>query len=215
MYFAFVESNDPTDDVFDWAKGEKPDDAFIETHFARIEGDLGPPTDIVWLDCVRADYFSGLDWRYERCDGNDPGAANRRRQQLLELDATQFEVAWVPINGEDETERQQLALLSEVSWHLVRLGPSGVLPAMTAPDFDLEDGQRQLKYVTHEGFARDEDQRALVNAFSLDFLHDMPMGGETPPSREPPDKGGGPPEKRPPKFDPPIRRVRGKRPILR
>lgn len=190
-YFAFVESNEPTDGSNKSMKDQPQDDPFLEVLSRRLSDGMGLPTDILWLDCVRADYFLGLDWRDEHCDANNSIAENRRRRQLLYLDPNQFEVAWVPINQRNEVEREQLARISEMPWHLITLDSTGILPAMTAPDFDLEDEGRQLKYVTHQTQAQEQDRRSLVNAFSLDFLPEMTRGDDDPHDHEPP-TGGSP-----------------------
>lgn len=177
-YFAFVESIDALNEDALKDRGGLPD-YWFDILGERDVSSLGPPTHRIWLDCVREDYFSGLDWRTEPCQRNNADDAIRRRKQLLDMDAKQFATVFLLMNDADG--KDALEQFQEGSWHEIRLDLLHGLPVVAAADFDLIAAQRC--YMQWRSNVTERDARLLLNVFNLDFLHDVDWGekGSTPP----------------------------------
>ena len=176
-YFAFVEGIDALDgEALKNSKGLPEYWPDILTR--RNDDDLKHPTHRIWLDCVRLDYFINLDWLHETCKRNYFDDANRRRQQLLEMDSDQFAVILLLFHPDDAAGN--IEQFREGSWHEITLNPSTGLPVVAAPDFDLVEAQ---SCYIHGHEATEANRIALLNVFNLDFIPDADLGehGGTPP----------------------------------
>ena len=189
-YLAFVESSDDLD--------PKNHEVKLPEWWERIVAererlDRPEPDHLIWLDCVHARSFEALPWRDEACAIGDEVAAARRRQQIIEL-APQLIVAPLLVTRRFSAEGLLLADLGEAAWHRVRLGKSGVIPTVIAPDFDLEPDSCRWVYFTYHSTCTEPERLGLENVFNLNFLPEATLGGERGGPREtpPPDGGGGP-----------------------
>ncbi len=190
-YFAFVESSEPITPLIKDMYFEAPEE-WQPVIAMREKMALDLPSEVIWLDCVRASYFDGLDWKDETCTIDNADESVRRRKRLRELDLREFAVALLLLDRRSDDEREELGRFSEMSWHLVRLASHGGFPVFSGPDFDLEPGSRRIMFVRHERFTNETELTSLRNIFSLDFLPNIDLDG-----RERPD-GSTPPRNRPP-----------------
>ena len=193
-YFAFVESSEALDPMMVKGGGEPAE--WSPVLDIRKGMGLGPPTAVMWLDCVSANYFAALEWKNEECEIGNREDADRRRKLLLQLDSRQFKVAMLPIDPAGKGgERDDFGRFNEMSWHLVKLSQKGGLPVLAGPDFDLDADQREILFVKHERFLDKSEQKSIGNVFSLNFLPDADLNGRerpngnTPPRDKPPGSG--------------------------
>lgn len=170
-YFAFVEAIDALDGEALKQSKDMPE-YWLDILSRRSDDDLKDPTHRIWLDCVRQDYFLNLDWRNETCRRNQFDDANRRRHELLEMDADQFAAIFLLVNAADAAGN--IEQFREGSWHEITLSPSTGLPVVAAPDFDL--AEVQPCYI--RGYeATEANRNLLLNVFNLDFLPDADLDG--------------------------------------
>ena len=188
-YFAFIESSDELDPK---AETELPD------WWRRVVGERGrkdrpAPDHLVWIDCVHARLFEELPWRDEICPIGDPDAAERRRQQIRELDPGMLVVAPLLLTRRFAIEGLLLADLGEAAWHRVRLGLVGEIPTVMAPDFDLDPQFSRWVYFERYMTCSKSERRSLENVFNLNFLPDATLDGllGTPGAVPPLGLGGG------------------------
>lgn len=186
-FFAFVESADELDKT-----GHDLDGLGSDWFGAllKVRGDQGlsEPTQFVWLDCVRANYFAELTWRGETCDINNAIEAARRRDRIASLDGSKFIVMPLLLSRHIEAERSTFLQLMEVSWHRVTIGTQAGLPVLVAPDFDLEPGERNVLNFRYEMICDEAERTSLTAVFNLNFLPDANLDDlerpdpQTPPS---------------------------------
>lgn len=185
MYLAFVEAIDQLDGDALKTRDGMPD-YWIDILDERNVASLDLPTHRIWLDCVRSDYFSGIEWRHETCRRNDDAAASRRRHQLLDLDPDQFATVLLLLSPNDGSGgAAALEQFQEGSWHEVELNSLRGLPVVAASDFDLVVAQRCYFEWQHEVAELERD--VLRNVFNLDFIPDADWGerGSKPPQPRP------------------------------
>lgn len=171
-YFAFVESIDELPNVA--LTGEVP--LGWSSVLQRRQADhLRLPTHALWLDCVREEYFLGLEWLNEVCEPGNRVHAAQRRERLQSLDPTQFVVALVLLSDAMVDENYPLGEFFGAAWHKVSLRKSNGIPASVDSDFDLalESVTAQVRYVRYEAKCTDEERLALLNVFSLNFIPDV------------------------------------------
>jgi hypothetical protein len=175
QFFAFVESSDELLSR-ELHAGGHDGKWFAELLKARDAQGLGAPRRVAWLDCVRAEYFSSLAWRGERCEINDPADAARRKARLDTLDASQFRVALLPIGTAGDDEHAFWAAMTQSLWHLVAFGEPGI-PVVVAPDFDLALGGVTLTGIRYHRPCHEGERASLYNVFNLNFLPDARRDG--------------------------------------
>jgi hypothetical protein len=173
-WYAFAESED-----FFAGSGDAPgDDEWLKAVLAaRKELGLSAPSRIVWLSCIRAEYFESLEWRDEPCDPEDEKQSNQRRSRLLDLKESQLKVVPLLLSEDESREADAFGSIGEHDWHRIRVERDGRIPIWEAQDFDLEnDGlQNRLDYL---GPCTEGERKELRKVFNLDFLRDEELGGE-------------------------------------
>ena len=186
-FFTFVEDVEPC--AFDRPQVPK-EDWWTPILAARGSMNLEPPARLVWLDCVSAPYFESLPWRDELCNIGDFAASQRRRRQILELDATKFLI--VPLFlGESANEWEMLQAFGEADWHRVVIDTQRIgSPVLSAPDYDFGPNAA-LRYLRFEAECSLTELGRLRNVFNLNFIPNAKiehggMRGEPTPTPLPP-----------------------------
>lgn len=190
-YFAFVESSDSI------RLPGKPlkDPSVLDRGWAMVleaRGQTGPlPTDLVRLDCIAADYFLSLSWINEPPVADaDAESKQKRRTDLLEIDAEQLRVVELLLSDRVPGERNLVAVMSEQHWHRIVLSDDDEgLPALVAPDLTTFEVESVLQYFQYRSPTSSEEYGRLYNVFNVDFIDEM-TGGDT--FDEGPGGGGGP-----------------------
>jgi hypothetical protein len=195
QWYAFVESEDGfRTPIKRTADGEWWND--ILRRRAILE--LLPPTRIVWMSCIRANYFDALPWLDEDCDVGNEGQSSRRRTRLLSISSSELLVLPLLLCA-SESENTLMAEITAYDWHRIQLGPKNLYPVWTASDFDLgfNGTPTQLDYL---GACSEGEMMALRSVFNLDFLEDEDFGGEQERGPLPPVGNPGPTDSRGRRF---------------
>ena len=198
-YFAYVEAIDTWGMDENWANPPKTDEGepgefkWLRSLVRdRTSAGLAWPTDVVWLDCVRADYLTELPWRDEPCDIGNEEQSRVRRQRLLDLDDSRFRIVLLLVGPKDIGGRG-VTPFAESLWHRVTLG-TGALPVMTAADYEFTGAEPTPDRLQYQAECTAPERGWLYNVFNLNFLPDLEFGeggGEGQPPTEPGGPGGG------------------------
>ncbi|WP_405243190.1 hypothetical protein [Lentisalinibacter salinarum] len=177
-YFAFTESIDPIGlSPYPFKDPAMLDDGWYDILMARGRS-REVPTHLVRLDCIAIEYFLGLDWIKERIADAEVERKQKRREDILSLDANRLRVVHVLVSDRIPVEQQYIAALSETQWHHILLSEDKGLPVLVAPDPTTFEVERSLQYFDYQCPANEDERSLLYNVFNVDFIDEMP-GGET------------------------------------
>ncbi len=185
-YFAFVES---MDGFSTFEEIETPPDWLECLRIDREKLGLNAPHRVVWLDCVKAEQFTKLDWREQPWDANNEDHARIRRERILDLPQEMFRVVVLLLSMKEGTEESVYGQFAEAAWHRITMGPTlPGIPGVAADDFDLIGGTREQ--ISYLGRCSDEERSSLVQVFNFDFIAEADFGDED--GNDGPDRPVGP-----------------------